>query len=212
MKKTEKAALIFSILEAYFPHPTPPLQHSDTYTLLIAVLLSARSTDAMVNRVTPRLFAKAKTPQEMVKLTIEQIQDIVRPCGLSRNKATAIWQLSQIVLKRYKGKVPGSFEALEEFPGVGHKTASVVMAQGFNEPAFPVDTHIERCARRWGLSRSKTAAGVERDLKALFPRETWNKLHLQIIYFARKYCPARAHNLEKCPICSALANEKLPIF
>jgi endonuclease-3 len=204
MTKKERAKLIQRILNKLFPNPSIPLAHEDPYTLLIAVLLSAQSTDARVNLVTPKLFAKAKTPQEMVKLSPEEIQEIIRPCGLSRNKSRAIWQLSQDLLAHHKGKVPKSFEELEELPGVGHKTASVVMIQAFGLPAFPVDTHIHRCAERWGLSSGKNVVQTERDLKKLFPKNSWNKLHLQMIYFARKYCPARGHKVELCPICKEL--------
>jgi endonuclease-3 len=199
MKK--KAAYIAKILEEYFPHPTIPLQHKDPYTLLIAVLLSAQCTDARVNLVTPKLFALADTPQKMVQMTVGEIQDIIRPCGLSTRKAQAIWKLSDIILAKHKGLVPKSFAELEELPGVGHKTASVVMSQAFLEPAFPVDTHIHRCAKRWGLSKGKTVVDTEKDLKKAFPSSMWNKIHLQIIYFARTYCPARGHKPELCPIC-----------
>ena len=191
---------IQKILEHYFPDPKPPLHHSDSYTLLIAVLLSARNTDAKVNQVTPHLFKLAKTPEEMVLLTVDEIREIIRPCGLSPTKAKNIHRLSEILIEKYQGRVPKSFEALESLPGVGHKTASVVMAQAFHVPAFPVDTHIFRCAHRWGLSRGKNVEKVEEDLKKLFPKKDWIKLHLQIIYFARKFCPARGKH-EMCPIC-----------
>ncbi|CAM0116812.1 endonuclease III [Rhabdochlamydiaceae symbiont of Dictyostelium giganteum] len=198
MKKTAKDIQV--ILEHYFPDPKPPLTHFDPYTLLIAVVLSARNTDAKVNQVTPHLFKKAKTPEEMVRLTVEEIRDIIRPCGLSPTKAKNIWKLSQILLEEYEGEVPQSFEALESLPGVGHKTASVVMAQAFHIPAFPVDTHIIRSAKRWGLSSAKTAEKIEMDLKKIFLKKDWIKLHLQIIYFAREFCPARGHHVN-CPIC-----------
>lgn len=201
MTKKEKARLIQQILDDLFPNPLPPLHHSDPYTLLIAVVLSARNTDAKVNQITPHLFSKASTPQEMVELSISEIQKIIKPCGLSPTKAKNIWCLSKILIEKYKGKVPCSFTALEELPGVGHKTASVVMAQAFHVPAFPIDTHIFRCARRWGLSKGKTPEKVESDLKKLFPKKDWIKVHLQIIYFARKYCPARGQH-RGCPICS----------
>lgn len=204
MKRSEKAALVQKTLDKLFPSPSIPLSHRDPYTLLIAVLLSAQSTDARVNLITPHLFAKAANPQEMVLLSVEEIEKIIRPCGLSKTKAKAILQLSKDLIAHHKGKVPESFEELEELPGVGHKTASVVMAQAFHIPAFPVDTHIHRCAERWGLSRGKNVVETERDLKKLFPKETWNKLHLQIIYFARAYCPARGHDAKKCPICGQL--------
>jgi endonuclease-3 len=201
--KKERARLIQKILQDHFTHPAIPLSHTDPYTLLIAVVLSARNTDAKVNQITPHLFKLASTPQKMIKLTIPEIQKIIKPCGLSPTKAKNIWHLSKILLEKYKGKVPKSFEELEDLPGVGHKTASVVMAQAFHVPAFPVDTHIYRCARRWGLSSGKTVEKVEADLKKLFPRKDWIKIHLQIIYFARKYCPARGKHLN-CPICSVL--------
>jgi endonuclease III len=199
---------IQQILNDLFPHPAIPLKHSDAYTLLIAVLLSAQCTDERVNQVTPVLFAKASTPEEMIKLSIEEIAAIIRPCGLFNSKSKAIWNLSQILLKKHRGKVPASFASLEKLPGVGHKTASVVMSQAFHKPAFPVDTHIHRCAKRWRLSGGKTVEETERDLKKLFPKSTWNKLHLQIIYFARKYCPARGHDEKKCPICKLLTISK----
>lgn len=205
MNKKARASQIQKILKQLFPHPSIPLIHEDPYTLLIAVLLSAQSTDIRVNQITPHLFAKAATPKKMVLLSIEEIKEIIRPCGLSNTKAKAIWNLSQLLIQKHKGKVPASFAALEELPGVGHKTASVVMAQAFHKPAFPVDTHIHRCAKRWGLSSGKNVIQTEKDLKALFPKKDWIRLHLQIIYFARKYCPARGHKIDKCPICAFLA-------
>jgi endonuclease-3 len=204
MTKKEKAACVQKILSRLFPKPEIPLAHTDPYTLLVAVLLSAQCTDKRVNQVTPRLFAKAATPAAMILLSVEEIQACIKPCGLSNTKARAIWNLSKIILDKHKGKVPRTFEALEELPGVGHKTASVVMAQAFNIPAFPVDTHIHRCAKRWGLSSGKNVVQTERDLKRLFPKSSWNKLHLQIILYARAYCPAVAHKLGECPICAAL--------
>lgn len=203
MKAQEKAKLIQKILQKHFPHPPVPLHHKDPYTLLIAVVLSARNTDAKVNQITPQLFKLASTPEEMVQLTIPEIQKIIKPCGLSPTKAKNIWHLSKILIEKYNGKVPKTFEELEELPGVGHKTASVVMAQAFHVPAFPVDTHIYRCARRWGLSKGKTVEKVEADLKKLFPRKDWIKVHLQIIYFARQFCPARGKHID-CPICNLL--------
>jgi endonuclease-3 len=203
MRREEKAKLIQKILDELFPRPPIPLQHKDVYTLLIAVVLSARNTDAKVNQITPHLFALASTPQEMVKLTIPQIQKIIKPCGLSPTKAKNIWHLSKILIEEYGGKVPNTFEALESLPGVGHKTASVVMCQAFHIPAFPIDTHIYRCARRWGLSNGKTVEKVEADLKKLFPKKDWIKVHLQIIHFARQHCPARGKHLN-CPICHLL--------
>ncbi|MGA8163820.1 MAG: endonuclease III [Waddliaceae bacterium] len=207
MKAEEKAVIIQEILNQTFPSPPIPLHHHDPYTLLIAVMLSAQCTDARVNRITPLLFAKAKTPFQMCQLRVEEIEEIIRPCGLAPRKSRAIWESSQIIEKKYHGKVPNTFEALENLPGVGHKTASVVMAQAFGEPAFPVDTHIHRCAKRWGLSEGKTVEKTERDLKHLFSRSDWIKIHLQIIYFARKYCPARNHNARLCPICSKVVEE-----
>lgn len=204
MNRQEKAKKIQKILKHLYPSPAIPLQHSDPYTLLIAVLLSAQCTDVRVNQITPLLFSQASTPQQMVRLTVEEIQEIIRPCGLSLRKAQAIWNLSHILIDEYGGEVPQTFEELEELPGVGHKTASVVMAQAFDHPAFPVDTHIHRCAKRWGLSRAKNVEGTERDLKHLFPKKDWISLHLQMIYFARQYCQARGHNTKQCPICSWL--------
>jgi len=255
-----KAALIRSILQKHFPHPKIPLDHSTPYTLLIAVLLSAQCTDKRVNEITPKLFSLAKTPYEMVKLSISlktavgprkkaqdfdpgpldagvehsqkvkatpasrgpgskscaflpaptaafrisQIAAIIRPCGLCNMKAKAIWHLSKALIEKYNGKVPCSFKSLEALPGVGHKTASVVMAQAFGKPAFPVDTHIERCAHRWGLSRGRGVEKTEKDLKRLFAKKEWKRLHLQIILFARKYCKARGHTISSCPICKEL--------
>jgi endonuclease-3 len=201
MTKKEKAKKIQAILDRLYPSTPIPLKHDDEYTLLIAVLLSAQCTDKRVNQITPLLFAKAKTPQEMVKLDVKEIEEIIRPCGLAPRKSRAIWQLSQILLEKHHGHVPRSFEDLEALPGVGHKTASVVMSQAFHIPAFPVDTHIHRCAKRWGLSSGKNVEQTEKDLKKLFPKASWNKVHLQIIYFAREYCPARSHDIESCPIC-----------
>jgi endonuclease III len=201
MKKKEIAAEIQNRLEFYFPETPIPLDHKDPYTLLIAVLLSAQCTDERVNKITPFLFERADTPQEMVKLTIEEIREIIKPCGLSPAKSKAIHGLSQILLDKYQGEVPRSFEELELLPGVGHKTASVVMAQSFGVPAFPVDTHIHRLAYRWKLTTGKSVTKTEEDLKKLFPRDSWNKLHLQIIFFGRKFCPARGHDASVCPIC-----------
>ncbi len=197
-----KSDEIAGILENLYPETPVPLDHKDAYTLLISVLLSAQCTDVRVNQVTPFLFAKADNPADMVKLSVEEIRDIIRPCGLSPKKSRAIYELSHILLEKYNGAVPQSFEALEALPGVGHKTASVVMSQAFGVPAFPVDTHIHRLATRWGLTNGKNVVQTERDLKAVFPEQTWNKLHLQIIFFGREYCPARGHKLEVCPICS----------
>lgn len=203
MKKEERVKCIGQILDETFPHPEIPLQHKDPYTLLIAVLLSAQCTDARVNLTTPKLFAKASTPKQMIRLNPKEIEEIIRPCGLAPTKAKAIWKLSHDLLEHHRGKVPRTFEDLEKLPGVGHKTASVVMAHAFHEPAFPVDTHIHRCAERWHLSNGKNVVQTEKDLKRLFPKKEWIKRHLQIIYFARKYCPARGHKQEKCPICGS---------
>ena len=202
LSKKTKAKRIAKMLEEFYPETPIPLDHQDPYTLLVAVLLSAQCTDERVNKVTPFLFEKADTPQEMVTLEVDEIKAIIRPCGLSPRKSKAIHRLSEIILEEHNGEVPQSFEALEALPGVGHKTASVVMSQAFGVPAFPVDTHIHRLAKRWGLSEGKSVTQVERDLKELFPKKLWNKLHLQIIFFGREYCPARGHNPEKCPICS----------
>jgi endonuclease III len=204
-KLKERAATIAAILEELYPETPIPLDHKDHYTLLVAVLLSAQCTDLRVNEVTPHLFAKADTPQEMVKLSVEEIREIIKPCGLSPTKSKAIHQLSHILLEQHNGQVPEDWAALEALPGVGHKTASVVMSQGFGHPAFPVDTHIHRLAARWGLSDGKSVEKTERDLKALFPKEIWNKLHLQIIFYGRQYCPARGHNPAECQICSLVA-------
>lgn len=204
MNKKERASFIAKKLQELFPNPEIPLHHEDPFTLLIAVLLSAQSTDARVNLCTPALFAKAKTPKKMAELDVKEIEKIIRPIGLYTTKSKAISRLSRDLIEKHKGKVPRTFEELEELPGVGHKTASVVMSQAFHEPAFPVDTHIHRCAKRWGLSRARNVVETEKDLKKLFPKNTWNKIHLQMIYFARKYCPARGHHVEKCPICSVL--------
>lgn len=202
MNKKEKAKKILHILEHLYPEPKVPLYHTDHYTLLIAVLLSAQCTDARVNTITPKLFDKASTPQEMIKLLPKEIEEIIRPCGLAPRKAKAIWELSHLLIEKHDGIVPCSFEKLEQLPGVGHKTASVVMSQAFHQASFPVDTHIHRCAKRWGLSEGKSVEQTEKDLKNIFPKKSWNKLHLQIIYFAREYCPARKHVVADCPICS----------
>ncbi len=206
MQNKERAKQIARILDELFPHPEVPLTHKDPYTLLIAVLLSAQCTDLRVNIVTPQLFARADTPDKMIQLSPKEIEEIIRPCGLGSTKSRAIWNLSKKIIEEHQGEVPHTFESLEELPGVGHKTASVVMAQAFHQPAFPVDTHIHRCAERWGLSKGKTVKAAEEDLKRLFPKNTWIKLHLQMIYFARKYCPARAHKKEQCPICRFIAS------
>ncbi|MCC5023437.1 MAG: endonuclease III [Candidatus Synoicihabitans palmerolidicus] len=200
--RKERAAYVSSRLEEFYPQTPIPLDHTDPYTLLVAVLLSAQCTDKRVNLVTPGLFAKASTPQEMVKLSVEEINGVVRPCGLAPRKAEAIWKLSEIILTVHEGKVPATFEALEALPGVGHKTASVIMAQAFGVPAFPVDTHIHRLAQRWKLSpKGGTVPRVEKDLKKLFPREEWNVLHLRIIFCGREFCTARGCDGHICPIC-----------
>ncbi len=198
---TKRVERIQQILDGLYPDPPIPLQHRNNYTFLIAVLLSAQCTDKRVNEVTPQLFNLASTPAEMIEVGVEKIQRIIRPCGLSPKKARAIFELSKLIIERHGGEVPDTFEALEALPGVGHKTASVIMSQAFNQPAFPVDTHIHRCAKRWGLSNGKNVVQTEQDLKRAFPEESWNRLHLQIIYFAREHCPARGHEAAKCPIC-----------
>lgn len=198
----EKANAIAEILDGFYPQPPIPLKHRDPYTLLIAVLLSAQCTDARVNLITPYLFKAADNPEDMSKLEVEEIRQLIRTCGFSSVKSKAISELSHILMDKFHGQVPQTFEELETLPGVGHKTASVVMSQAFGYPAFPVDTHIHRLAARWGLSSGKNVEQTERDLKALFPESSWNKLHLQIIYFGREYCPARGHKPEVCPICS----------
>jgi endonuclease III len=195
MKKKEKVAFIITELERLYPETPVPLDHTDAYTLLIAVLLSAQCTDVRVNQVTPILFERASTPHEMLQLSKEEIKSIIRPCGLSPAKSSAIWELSKLLIEKHKGAVPQSFEALEELPGVGHKTASVVMSQWFGVPAFPVDTHIHRLMTRWKLTNGKSVDQTEKDAKRLFPEALWNKLHLQIIFYGREYSPARG-NLE----------------
>ncbi len=209
MTKKEKAADIVQILNTLFPETPIPLEHVDPYTLLVAVVLSAQCTDERVNQVTPYLFAKADNPFAMAKLEVEAIREIIKPCGLSPSKSKAIKELSEILVEQYQGSVPESFEQLEALPGVGHKTASVVMSQAFGHPAFPVDTHIHRLAWRWGLSTGKSVEKTESDLKKIFPKKIWNKLHLQIIYFGRAYCPARGHNPYQCPICSKYGRKAL---
>lgn len=200
MTKKEKVAEIIRILEEIYPEVPVPLDHYDPYTLLIAVLLSAQCTDERVNKITPLLFAKADNPYDMVKLSIEDIKTIIRPCGLSPMKSKGIWHLSKMIIEQHDGKVPDNFKDLEAMPSVGHKTASVVMSQAFGVPAFPVDTHIHRLMYRWGLSNGKSVEQTEKDAKRLFPKEKWNKLHLQIIFYGREYCPARGFVLENCPI------------
>lgn len=197
MTKKEKVEFIVSELEKLYPETPVPLDHTDSYTLLIAVLLSAQCTDERVNKITPLLFSRADTPFDMIKLTVEEIRGIIRPCGLSPRKSQAIFTLSEMLIEKYNGEVPQTFEQLEELPGVGHKTASVVMAQAFGVPAFPVDTHIHRLLTRWGITTGKNVEKTEKDAKRLFPRELWNKLHLQIIFYGREYSPARSPKLER---------------
>lgn len=209
MTKKEKVADIIQTLENLYPTIEIPLDHKDAYTMLIAVLLSAQCTDERVNKITPLLFAQADNPYDMIKLTVDEIKAIIRPCGLSPMKSKAIFNLSHILIDKHGGEVPNNFEDLEELPGVGHKTASVVMSQIFGEPAFPVDTHIHRLMYRWGLSNGKSVTQTEKDCKRLFPKELWNKLHLQIIYFGREYCPARGHDPTVCPICSQHGRKSL---
>jgi endonuclease III len=204
MNKKEKISYITQTLEELYPNPPIPLHHKDSYTLLIAVLLSAQCTDERVNKITPLLFAKADNPYDMIKLSVEEIQDIIRPCGLSPMKSKGIYGLSKIIIEKHEGKVPNTFEELEALPAVGHKTASVVMIQAFGLSAFPVDTHIHRLMHRWKLSNGKSVEQTEKDAKRLFPKELWNKLHLQIIYYGREYCPARGHVIDQCPICKKL--------
>lgn len=200
ISKQEKVEAIINILESLYPEVPVPLDHTDPYTLLIAVLLSAQCTDERVNQITPKLFARADNPFDMVQMSIEEIQEIIRPCGLSPMKSKGIWHLSDMIIRQHNGEVPADFAALEAMPAVGHKTASVVMSQGFGIPAFPVDTHIHRLMYRWGLSNGKSVEQTERDAKRLFPREKWNDLHLQIIFYGREYCPARGFDLNKCII------------
>ena len=202
MKKQDKVKGIHKILDKIYPNPPVPLNHQNPYTLLIAVLLSARCTDKKVNEVTPDLFNLADNPNDMAKKNVNQVRKIVKPWGLSPQKSKAIVGLSKILVDKYDGVVPRNFEELEELPGVGHKTASVVMSQAFGVPAFPVDTHIHRLAWRWALSNRKSVEKTEKDLKRLFPEGSWNKLHLQMIYYGREYCPAVSHILNECPICS----------
>jgi endonuclease-3 len=209
MTKAEKVKDILKILAKYFPDPDIPLDHKDSYTLLISVLLSAQCTDERVNKTTPALFRMADNPFDMAKIPVDEIREIIKPCGLSPAKSKAISKLSQILIEKYDGKVPSTFEELEELPGVGHKTASVVMTQCFGMPAFPVDTHIHRLAYRWGLSNGKSVEQTEKDLKRLIPQEKWDKAHLQIIYFGRKFCPARGHVWTACPICSKYMRKDL---
>ncbi|MBK5194235.1 MAG: endonuclease III [Flavobacteriaceae bacterium] len=209
MNKKEKVQFVIDTLNEVFPEVPIPLNHKDPYTLLIAVLLSAQSTDVRVNQITPILFEIADNPYKMVKLSVEEIRDIIRPLGLSPMKSKGIYGLSHILIDKYNGVVPESFEALESFPAVGHKTASVVMSQAFGIPAFPVDTHIHRLMYRWNLSNGKNVVQTEKDAKRLFPKELWNKLHLQIIYYARQYSPARGWDMEKDIITKTLGRKSI---
>lgn len=209
MTKSEKVQFVIDTLESIYPKTPIPLDHKDPYTLLIAVLMSAQSTDARVNIITPLLFKKADNPYDMIKLTVDEIRDIIKPVGLSPMKSKGIHGLSKILIEKHDGKVPQSFEYLEELPAVGHKTASVVMSQAFNIPAFAVDTHIHRLMYRWGLSNGKNVQQTEKDAKRLFPEDLWNKLHLQIIYYGREYSPARGWNIEKDIIFQKIGRKSL---
>jgi len=214
MNKTERALLISDSLNALYPDPPIPLNHDSVFTLLIAVILSAQCTDIRVNKITPLLFEKANNPQRMIKLGIKKIKKIIKPCGLSPQKSKSIFELSKILIKKHEGKVPKSFMELEALPGVGHKTASVVMSQGFGYPAFPVDTHVHRLAQRWKLTNGKNVQQTEKDLKRIFPESEWNRLHIQIILYGREFCTARGCNGTSCKEkpCSILnSNRKRPI-
>lgn len=209
MTKAEKAEFVVNTLENLYPEVPIPLDHTDPYTLLVAVLLSAQSTDARVNTITPILFKRANTPYHMVNLSVDEIREIIKPVGLSPAKSKAIHRLSEILIEEHNGEVPRELEALEQLPGVGHKTASVVVAQAFGIPAFPVDTHIHRLMYRWNLSSGKNVVQTEKDAKRLFPEEKWNKLHLQIIFYGREYCPARGWDLEKDIITSTIGRKSV---
>jgi len=202
VRRAERAQKIGAILDELYPAPPIPLSHRDPFTLLVAVLLSAQTTDAQVNKVTPALFARARTPEEMAELSVEEILACIKTCGLAPTKAKNVKNLAETLVREHGGRVPRDIDALEELPGVGHKTASVVMSQAFGEPAFAVDTHIHRLAHRWRLTNGKNVEQTERDLKKVFPRDEWARRHLQIIYFGREYCPARGHDRAACPICS----------
>lgn len=208
MTRADKAERIQRQLDELYPDPPIPLDHRDPFTLLVAVMLSAQTTDKKVNEVTPALFARAPDAAAMAELDVDEIRSLIREIGLAPTKAKNLARTAQILVSEHGGEVPASFEALEALPGVGHKTASVVMAQAFDHPAFPVDTHIHRLAARWGLSTGRSVEQTEVDLKRVFPRETWNKVHLQIIFFGREHCPARYHDLDACPICSWAASAK----
>jgi endonuclease-3 len=207
VNKKQRIEYIKNTLEKYYPETPVPLIHTDPYTLLVSVLLSAQCTDERVNKITPQLWKLADNAKDMSLTDQEAILQIIRPCGLGPAKSKAIKNLSLIITQKHNGQVPKTFEELEALPGVGHKTASVVMSQAFGVPAFPVDTHIHRLAKRWGLSTGKNVVQTENDLKKAFPESLWNKLHLQIIFFGREYCPARGHDTNKCPICSILQNK-----
>ena len=212
MKKKQRSELILKVLEEKYPQVPIPLKHKNNYELLIAVLLSAQCTDERVNKVTPELFSRASTPYKMQDISLEDIYNIIRPCGLAPKKSKAILGLSNILVEKFKGNVPESFNELEKLPGVGHKTASVVMSQGFGHPAFPVDTHIHRLAQRWGLTSGKNVTQTEKDLKKIFPRELWNRLHLQIIFYGREFCTARSCFGLICEICkTCYPKRKMPI-
>jgi len=208
MRRTERAERIGRILDELYPEPSIPLHHEDPFTLLVAVVLSAQTTDKKVNEVTPALFAVASTPATLAALPVERIQRLIREIGLAPTKAKNLKATAQRLLDVHGGRVPADFDALEDLPGVGHKTASVVMSQAFGVPAFPVDTHIHRLAARWRLSNGSTVERTEADLKRVFARETWNRRHLQIIYFGREHCPARGHDLSQCPICGWAASKQ----
>ena len=207
LTKKEKVQAIIDILESLYPEVPIPLDHTDPYTLLVAVLLSAQCTDERVNQITPKLFARADNPYDMIKLSIEEIKAIIKPCGLSPMKSKGIWHLSEMIVNQHGGEVPADFASLEAMPSVGHKTASVVMSQAFGVPAFPVDTHIQRLMYRWGFSNGKSVVQTERDAKRLFPKDLWNKLHLQIIFYGREYSPARGWDLEKDIITSTVGRK-----
>ena len=208
MKRKEKAERIQNMLEELYPEIPVPLDHETPFQLLIAVLMSAQTTDLKVNQVTPELFKQGPTPEKMASLEVAYIQSMIREVGLAPTKAKNIKRLSELLLERHDGEIPSTFEELEDLPGVGHKTAGVVLAQAFGIPAFPIDTHIHRLAARWGLSNGRNVEQTEKDLKAVFPKNAWNDLHLQIIFFGREYCPARYHDLSQCPICSWAATKK----
>ena len=209
MNKKQKVQFIIESLEKLYPETPIPLNHKDPYTLLVAVLLSAQCTDERVNQITPKLFKKADSAEKMIKLSVKEIEDIIRPCGLSPMKSKGIYGLSKMIIELHNGKVPNNFNDLEAFPGVGHKTASVVMSQAFGFPAFPVDTHIHRLMYRWGLSNGKNVETTEKDAKRLFPKSLWNKLHLQIIYYGREYCPARGWNIENDIISKTVGRKSI---